>query len=212
MLRRIHSRLLCACLLLVSALCVAQAPKITKVDPPNWWANYPHSPMLLVTGENLSNAQVSVSYPQIRIAKSEVSADGHYVFLFLDEQNGAKPGTAHFRLKTSGGSTTFEFPIRERKPLAGRAQGVNGSDVIYLIMPDRFADGDTSNDDPASARGHFNRADPHAYHGGDLKGVTQHLDYLHDLGVTTIWLTPWWENDPNSADYHGYHVTDFYGM
>jgi glycosidase len=168
--------------------------------------------MLLVQGENLSNAKISVSYQQVRITNSEASADGHYVFIYLDEPVGTKPGTAHFRLETTGGSTTFDFPIRERAPLSGRAQGVSESDVIYLLMPDRFADGDTSNDDPANAKGHFSRADDHAYHGGDLKGVTQHIDYLHDLGVTTLWLTPWWENDPNSADYHGYHVTDFYGV
>lgn len=209
--RRTHSRLLCACMLLVSSLCLAQAPKISKVDPPNWWANFPHTPMLMVTGENLSNARVSTSYAHLKVAKSESSADGHYLFVSLGEES-VKVGTAKFDVKTANGSASFEFPIKERAPLSGRAQGINPSDVIYLIMPDRFADGDTSNDDPPNAKGHFNRSDPHAYHGGDLKGVTEHLDYLKDLGVTTIWLTPWWKNDSNSADYHGYHVTDFYGM
>ncbi len=209
---RTPSRLYLAIVLLGCSVSLAQAPKISKVDPPNWWSNYPHSPMLMITGENLSNAKVSADTASIRILKSESSADGHYLFVSTDQKTSAKPGTAHFRVETPAGSASFDFALRERAPLAGRAQGVNASDTIYLIMPDRFADGDPSNNDPANAHGHYNRQDPHAYHGGDLKGVTEHIGYLHDLGVTTLWLTPWWKNDSNSADYHGYHVTDFYGM
>ncbi len=212
MARYMSSRLFLSCALFFGSFGFAQTPKITKVDPPNWWASFPHSPMLLITGENLSNAKVSVAYPHLKVGKAESSADGHYLFVPLDEQSGAKAGTARFRVETPGGSAAFDFALKERAPMAGRALGVDKSDVIYLIMPDRFADGDTSNDDPPNARGHFNRNEQHAYHGGDLKGVTDHLDYLHDLGVTTLWLTPWWKNDGNSADYHGYHVTDFYGV
>jgi glycosidase len=210
--RPFRLRVLLACVLLFCSIAFAQAPKITKVDPPNWWANFPHSPMLLISGGNLSDAKVTASYPHLRVTKAESSANGHYVFVSLDEQSGVKPGTAHFTLRTANGSATFDFAIKERASLAGRAQGVNQSDAIYLIMPDRFADGDTSNDDPPNARGHFDRKEQHAYHGGDLKGVTDHLDYLQDLGITTLWLTPWWKNDGGSADYHGYHVTDFYGV
>jgi glycosidase len=82
--------------------------------------------------------------------------------------------------------------------------------VIYLIMPDRFADGDSSNDKPSNSTGNFDRSQPMAYHGGDLRGIRQHLPYLHDLGVTTLWLTPVWKN--TDSDYHGYHVVDFYGL
>jgi neopullulanase len=210
--RRIHSRLFLAIVLFCAAFSLAQAPKITKVDPPNWWTNFPHSPMLMITGENLSNAKVSVDTQSIRFLKSESSSDGHYLFVYTGQQNNAKAGTAHYKVQTSTGTASFDFELKSRAPLAGRAQGVNASDVIYLIMPDRFADGDPSNNDPPDARGHYNRNEQHAYHGGDLKGVTEHLGYLHELGVTTLWLTPWWKNDGNSADYHGYHVTDFYGV
>lgn len=197
--------------LLVGSVCFAQAPKITKVDPPNWWAHYPHSPMLMITGENLSNAKVRSDSSAVHVVKTESSSDGHYLFVETDTSS-AKTGTTHFKVQTPAGIASFDFDLKDRAPLNGRAQGVNASDVIYLIMPDRFADGDPNNNDPADARGHYDRQDPHAYHGGDLKGVTKHLDYLRDLGVTTLWLTPWWKNDGASADYHGYHVTDFYGM
>lgn len=209
---RPHSRLFLACALLFATLCCAQAPKIMKVDPPNWWSNFPHSPMLLITGENLSDAKIAVTYPHLRVTKSESSADGHYLFVSLDSPADIKPGTAHFQLRTVNGTATFDFPLAARSPLAGRAQGVSHSDVIYLLMPDRFADGDPNNDNPSHARGHFDRQDPHAYHGGDFKGVTEHLSYLQDLGITTLWLTPWWKNDGDSADYHGYHTVDFYGV
>lgn len=199
-------------LLVLSCALLAQAPKITKVDPPNWWTNFPHSPMLMITGENLSNAKVSVDNKSIRILKSESSSDGHYLFVYTDQGNGARAAVARYKVQTSTGTTSFDFELKSRAPLKGRAQGVNAGDVIYLIMPDRFADGDPGNNDPPNARGHYNRGEQHAYHGGDLKGVTEHLGYLRDLGVTTLWLTPWWKNDGNSADYHGYHVTDFYGV
>ncbi len=208
---RTHSRLFLAIVLFCSA-CLAQAPKVSKVDPPNWWSNYPHSPMLLLTGENLSGAKVSADSRDLHILKSESSADGHYLFVYTAPDSKAKPGTVHFKVANSSGSASFDFTLNQRAPLQGRAQGVNPSDVIYLIMPDRFADGDPANNDPPNARGHYNRDNPHEYHGGNLKGVTEHLAYLRDLGVTTLWLTPWWKNDSNSADYHGYHVTDFYGV
>lgn len=199
-------------LLVLSCVLFAQGPRITKIEPPNWWSNLPHTPMLLLTGENFQNAQVRVRYPHLRVTRSQASANGHYLFIFLDEATGLKPGTAHFTVRNASGTTSFDFKFDPRTPLAGRAQGVNTADAIYLLMPDRFADGDPSNDDPATARGHYNRSEPHAYHGGDLKGVTDHLKYLDDLGVTALWLTPWWKNDGNSADYHGYHVTDFYAV
>ena len=198
--------------LFLSVALFAQAPKVTKIEPPNWWSNFPHTPMLLLTGENLGNAKVSTNYAHLRIAKSEASANGHYLFVYLGDTKSVKPGTAHLKLTTPAGTTTFDFTFDKRAPLSGRAQGISAADSIYLIMPDRFADGDASNNDPPNARGHYDRTKQMAYHGGDLKGVTDHLPYLHDLGITTLWLTPWWKNDGNSPDYHGYHVTDFYGV
>ena len=93
---------------------------------------------------------------------------------------------------------------------AARFQGFSRDDVIYLIMPDRFADGDPSNDQPSGSNGVYDRSKQMAYHGGDLRGIRQHLDYLHDLGVTTLWLTPVWKN--TDSDYHGYHPVDFYAL
>ncbi len=119
--------------------------------------------------------------------------------------------------------TTADFRLDDPLDLAGRFQGFSADDVIYLIMPDRFANGDASNDDPAISHGLFDRANSHYYHGGDLQGVIDHLPYLKNLGVTAIWMTPIYDNTnaPNqqqavevkrSADYHGYGTTDYYGV
>jgi glycosidase len=126
-------------------------------------------------------------------------------------------------LRTSAGVSTFDFTINAPLPTAGRFKGFDANDVIYLIMPDRFADGDTSNDDPAVSRGLHDRAKARRYHGGDLEGVREKLPYLKELGVTAIWLTPIYDNtnvldrkevydnDPTTA-YHGYHAIDYYAV
>jgi len=103
-----------------------------------------------------------------------------------------------------------ELPVLERADSRGRFDSFSLNDVIYLIMPDRFADGDPANDRPPGSTGVYDRSNPHAYHGGDLRGIRDHLGYLHDLGVNMLWLTPVWKN--TDSDYHGYHAVDFYAV
>jgi hypothetical protein len=117
-----------------------------------------------------------------------------------------KPGKVTLQISDGPSSTNATLPLLARSPRQGRFQGFSEDDVIYLIMPDRFADGDPSNDKPTGSTGTTDRTKAMAYHGGDLRGVRQHLPYLHDLGVTAIWLTPIWKN--TDSDYHGYHVVE----
>ena len=185
---------------------VVKQPVVNKIEPPNWWAGMP-SPMLLLTGEGLSGAAVKTD-AGAKVARIESQPAGHYLFVWLDTAK-TKPGTLHLALHTSEGSTTVLFTIEARKSSAAH-RGFSDDDTIYLIMPDRFADGDPTNDQPPGSTGTYDRANPMAYHGGDLRGIRQHLGYLHDLGVTTLWLTPVWKN--TDSDYHGYHVVDFYAI
>ena len=122
-----------------------------------------------------------------------------------------KSGTAVCRIVTANGETSFEFPIAARKQILGRNQGLSLDDVIYLIMPDRFANGDPTNDEPVEFPGSHDRGKPRAYHGGDLRGIEAHLPYLKDLGITTLWLTPIVKNGA-PADYHGYGAVDGYAV
>lgn len=188
---------------------LAGGPVIRKVEPPNWWTHFTPEVTLLLTGENLSGAQVASAAKGVQVVGAEASSNGHYLFVRL-KVSAAHPATVQLKLNTSSGSTTMSLPLLPRTKPAGRFEGFSRDDVIYLIMPDRFADGDPSNDQPPATTGTYDRGKPMAYHGGDLRGIREHLGYLHDLGVTTLWLTPVWKN--TDSDYHGYHVVDFYAI
>jgi len=199
-------------LLLLALPVFAQQPVITKVDPPDWWVQMP-SPMLLVRGENLSGASFTARGAQASIAKSEVSANGHWAFLWLATEH-AQPGTLQITAHTPHGDAHFDFMLQKRRPARQGFAGFSSADVMYLIMPDRFADGDLANDALANFPEADDRAKPRAYHGGDLRGIEQHLDYLKQLGVTTIWTTPLYDNSANGRGdtYHGYSATDLYAV
>ncbi len=181
------------------------APKITKMDPPNWWVEFTPNVMILATGENLEGATVACAGKAVRLTRSKVTAGGKYLFLWLDIAPGARAGDAKIQIATPSGRTSVNFPLLERESSKGKFQGFSPDDAIYLIMPDRFADGDLTNDPPPGDPGTDDRSKPRAYHGGDFRGIEGHLDYLRDLGVTAIWLTPIVDNDNSSPqDYHGY--------
>lgn len=167
--------------------------------------------MLLVSGRNLDVTRAECNLRSITVERTESTAAGHYVFVWLKIGADARSGTAVCRLTTPAGTTSIELPLAARTQRLGRNQGVGGQDVIYLIMPDRFANGDPSNDDPAVALGMHDRSKPRAYHGGDLHGVRDHLAYLKDLGVTTLLLTPIVKNGA-AQDYHGYGAVDLYAV
>jgi glycosidase len=208
--RRNFAHLTLACLLLLPAVAGAQAPLVHKIEPPNWWLNFTPELTLLLTGENVSSAQVESQTRNLDVVGAEASANGHYLFIRLKLNAALEAGTAHLRLRTPSGAAEVELPLYARTDANGHFEGISRDDVIYLIMPDRFADGDPSNDQPPASTGVYDRSKPMAYHGGDLRGVREHLHYLHDLGVNTIWMTPVWKN--TDSDYHGYHVVDFYAL
>jgi neopullulanase len=202
-------------LLVVAAIAQGQVT-VSKVEPPNWWAGLPENPMLLLYGTDLTSARVTTSYPGLKVDRVEPGNEGKYLFVWLKIAPNVKVGTAKFTVTGSAGNSAFEFPISKRgcgaiaSSISERCHiGLRKDDVMYLIMPDRFANGDTANDDPAEAKGYYDRQKARGFHGGDLKGVTQHLPYLKDLGVTALWLTPFWKN---ADDYHGYGVTDMYAV
>ena len=194
----------------------AEGPIISRIDPPNWWIGLPN-PMVLLTGKNLEQAKVSINAPGVRILRTSQGRNGHYLFVWLSIAKSAVPGEIPMLVTTAKGKQEAHWRLDRRNPAGITArgnQGFNGfrpDDVIYLIMPDRFADGDPTNNFPAS--GTYDRTQPRAYHGGDLRGIEQHLPYLKDLGVTTIWITPIYNNDDRTGrDYHGYGAVDLYAV
>ena len=165
--------------------------------------------MLLLSGQDLEATNVSCNLPTLRVSRTQATAGGKYLFVWLKIGGDTKAGTAVCRITAPKGTTSFELPLVARAPTLGRFQGLSPDDVIYLIMPDRFANGDPTNDEPAEAHGSHDRTKPRAYHGGDLKGIQSHLAYLKELGVTALWLTPVVKNGA-AQDYHGYGAVDLY--
>jgi len=178
---------------------------------------------LLVRGRNLTGARVRSVSPAIHVFDVFVNNSGTYLFASVSISPAARTGEYPLTLDTPAGRTTIPFRIEPALETRSHFQGITPDDVIYLIMPDRFADGDPSNDAPANSPAAANdRKNARAYHGGDLRGIINHLPYLKDLGVTALWLTPWYDNwnGLNTCDkpwcpntyYHGYHAIDYYAV
>jgi len=188
------------------------SPIVTKTEPPNWWIGLTPELLVLLTGEQLEATNVSCNMPNLVVERTQAAAGGNYLFVWLRFGAGLKSGTAVCRITTARGTTSFELPLAARGgDTIYKYQGLAPEDVLYLIMPDRFANGDPSNDEPAEFAGSHDRSKPRAYHGGDLRGIQQHLGYLKDLGVTTLWLTPIAKNGA-AQDYHGYGAVDLYAV
>jgi len=167
--------------------------------------------LLLLSGHDLEATHVACNLPTLRVSRTQSAAGGKYLFVWLKIGADTKSGTAVCRITAPKGTTSFELPLASRSPTLGKYQGLSPDDVMYLIMPDRFADGDPTNDEPAEAPGTHDRSKPRAYHGGDLRGIENHLPYLKELGVTALWLTPVVKNGA-AQDYHGYGAVDLYAV
>jgi glycosidase len=187
------------------------APAVTKIEPPSWWTNLTPEVMLLVSGRHLEATSVTCNLASVEVSRTQSSAGGDYLFVWLKIGADTKSGTAVCRVTSPNGKTTFELPLAARTSSLGKFQGLSTEDSIYLVMPDRFANGDPTNDEPSDAPKTLNRSNPRAYHGGDLRGIRDHLPYLKDLGVSTLWLTPIVKNGA-AQDYHGYGATDLYAV
>jgi len=187
------------------------ASVIKKVAPSFWWAsmNNPELQVLLY-GEQISSADVSISSDDIVLQEVVKQDNPNYLLLYLNTSEAA-PQTFDICLKQGKKQTVIPYELKQRRADAAQIEGFNSSDVLYLIMPDRFANSDASNDViPGMLEDRVDRNDSFARHGGDFKGIEQHLDYIADLGVTSVWLNPIQENDMQGGSYHGYAITDYY--
>lgn len=187
------------------------ATVIKKVAPSFWWAGMKNPDLqILLYGDNISSSDVSLSSNDILLKDVVKQENPNYLILYVDLSEAA-PQTFHITLKQGKKQTVIPYEIKARKSGASEVEGFHAGDVLYLIMPDRFANGDPSNDIvPGMLEARVDRNDPFARHGGDLKGIENHLDYISDLGVTAIWLNPIQENDMKEGSYHGYAITDYY--
>ena len=189
----------------------AQAMAIKKVAPSFWWAGMKNLELqILLYGEDLALSDVSVSGEGIYLKETVRQDNPNYLLLYLDLSE-AKAQTFQILLKNGKKKLQIPYELKSRVRRGEDVKGFTSEDVLYLIMPDRFANGNLENDVVDGMREKkIDRADSFARHGGDIQGISSHLDYIADLGVTAIWLNPTQENDMESGSYHGYAITDYY--
>ena len=190
----------------------SQEVALSRIEPPFWWTGFKKNDLqLLVYGKNISTATISVDQPGFVIKKINKVANLNYLFLDITIKADAQQVNATILFKSKDkivGKYLYELKAR-KKGSAGR-KGFSASDVIYLLMPDRFSNGDNSNDDVTGMAEVVNRYNPDGRHGGDIKGIANHLDYIKELGVTAVWINPLLENNQPKYSYHGYSITDYY--
>lgn len=189
----------------------ARAMEIKKVAPSFWWAGMKNPELqILLYGEDLALSDVSVSGEGIYLKETVRQDNPNYLLLYLDLSE-AKAQTFQILLKHGKKKLQIPYELKSRVRRGEDVKGFTSEDVLYLIMPDRFANGNPENDVVDGMREKkIDRADAFARHGGDIQGISNHLDYIADLGVTAIWLNPTQENDMESGSYHGYAITDYY--
>jgi neopullulanase len=187
-----------------------QSFRVDKIEPANWWAGMKtNSIQLMVYGENLSGCKAAFNTSDIKIKKINDAENPNYSFVDISITKKAKPGNYKLVFEKDKQKIEIDFPLLKRENSSCGHKGFNSEDVVYLIMPDRFADGDTSNNISKNLINDFKPNDPLGRHGGDLRGIINHLSYFNELGVTALWLTPVLENN-SSISYHGYAASNFY--
>lgn len=184
---------------------------IKKVAPTFWWAGMKNPELqVLLYGDDISSSEVSISSKDIYLKEIVRQSNSNYLIIYLD-LNDAQAQKFDIILKNGRKVTKVPYELKERTRKGSGIEGFTSSDVLYLIMPDRFANGNSENDVvPGMLENKVDRNEQYARHGGDFKGISEHLDYISDLGVTAVWLNPTQENDMKEGSYHGYAITDYY--
>ena len=192
----------------------ARTPQITNVEPPHWWVGMACDTLqIMVTGPGIAETRARVDWPGVKLIEQVNPGSPNYTLLYLTIAGDTRPGKMPISFAAPGEkAATISYELRARKDGATEHGGFDASDVLYLIMPDRFAEG---KDASVTSKGlnypaTVDRDDPNARHGGNIQGIIDRLPYLNDLGVTALWVCPVLENDMPGGSYHGYATTDYY--
>ncbi len=197
---------------LLLSLSTYAAMNVSKIDPPFWFTGMNNPELqLMVYGEGIGQASVSVNYPGVSLSSVVKLESNNYLLVYLHLDKDVKPGKMPITFTLGKKKLVKDYELRARSKAGADHKGFDASDALYLLMPDRFANGNPDNDQiEGMAEYKVDRNDPNARHGGDLAGIEQNLDYFTDLGVTALWFTPVLENNMKGGSYHGYATTDYY--
>ena len=189
----------------------ATAEQVTRVEPLSWWVGMKTDLQLLVQGAGISEYDVAIEGGKgVSVEKINKAESPNYLFVDVNVAADAQPGTYYIVFSKDGQSFKYPYEIAAREAGSAERQSFTTADMVYLIMPDRFANGDASNDSTEDTAEDANRANGHGRHGGDIQGVIDHLDYISELGATYIWTTPFLEDNAPRGSYHGYAASDYY--
>ena len=198
----------------ISPIKSSETYRIDHLEPPFWWAGMADNKLqLMVHGKNISDLEPEFPHPGIEINQVHRLSNPNYLFidLFLSEE--AMPGEFEIIFNKEGQTKTkYNYTLLKRESDSADRKGFSPADVIYLITPDRYANGDPGNDSSSQLKEKQNRLKKGGRHGGDIQGIIDHLDYISDMGFTQIWLNPVLENDQHTYSYHGYSTTDYYNI
>ena len=205
-------RWLAALLLGLIATQSVAADRIERIEPGSWWVGMKDDRLqLMAHGDRIADLEPSIQYPGVAITGVERVANPNYLFLNLKIAPDTQPGMARIEFRRGRSVVAkYEYPLQQREPGSAQRKGFGPQDVIYLVMPDRFANGDPANDTVKGLKDGLNRGVALGRHGGDIQGITNHLDYVSGMGFTQLWLNPVLENAQPQYSYHGYSITDFY--
>ena len=202
-------------LLLGTTLTMNAAVKIDKIEPTDWYVGMKDASLqLMVYGEGIRTADVTTDYPGVKIDSLVRLDSPNYLLVYMNVKD-AQPGTMTLLFQQGKQKKKVAYQLKAREKKGYEREGFSNADVLYMLMPDRFASGRTDNDQVKGMRPYKNdRTQPSLRHGGDLEGIRQHLDYFKELGVTALWFTPVLENDSpdhgTQSTYHGYATTNYY--
>lgn len=185
---------------------------LDRVEPPMWWAGMKSSDLqLMIYGENISTTDVFIEYPGVTVESVTKVKSPNYLFIDLKLAKNVQPGSFEIQFKADNKIVeTYRYELKKREENSAKREGFNSSDVICLITPDRFVNGNPDNDAVDGMKEQPNRNDKNGRHGGDIQGMINSLDYLQKMGFTAIWVNPVLENNMTQVSYHGYSTTDFY--
>ncbi len=199
-------------IILFCSIANMHSQSVTRVEPPFWWTGMEKDHLqLMVYGEDIGSTNPSIQSDQIELIAVHKLKSDNYLFIDLRIPKKTPAGDFSITFSEAGRNVaTFDYTLREREAGSSQRQGFNNADVLYLVTPDRFCNANPENDDIAQMKERPDRSAEYGRHGGDLQGISDHLDYIVDMGFTTLWLNPVLENDQEKQSYHGYATTDYY--
>ncbi len=199
-------------ILILQFISIMTKAQIEHLEPPFWWAGMKNPDLqLMVHAGNIADTKVTISYEGVELKSISLVDNPNFMFIDLALSPDVKPGSFEIQFRKENETVaSYTYELKERIAGSSQREGFKNSDVLYLVMPDRFANGDPSNDEIKGMKEGLDRNEPYGRHGGDIQGIIDHLEYVSEMGFTAVWLNPVLENDQPEASYHGYATTDFY--